>query len=94
MYSSMRTHAVLEQGGVTAKLVDHEAMDHRRVLRVDDELRPRQARDHAAPVDIADEHHGHVRCPRKAHVRNIAAPEVHFRCGPRALDDDEIGFPR
>src|SRR3546814_7108006 len=58
--------AVLEQGGIAPELVDQEALDHRRVGRVDHRLRPGDGRDHAAPVDVAHQYHRHAGGPRKA----------------------------
>ncbi len=50
-----------------------------------------QARDHAAAVDVADEHDRHVGGARKPHIGDVVVPQVHFRGAARAFDQHEVG---
>ena len=54
-------------------------------------MRADERGDDAATVDIADEHDRHVGPRRKAHIGDVARPEIDFGRRPRALDDDEVG---
>ena len=58
--------------GSPRKLVDDEAADHRGVRRVEHRLGADEARDDAAPVDVAHEHHGHVGGAGEAHIGDVA----------------------
>ena len=51
----------IEQGSVAAKLVDDKAGDHRGVLGIEHRAGADDLRDHAAPVDVADQDHRHIR---------------------------------
>ena len=76
---AMSLHAVVEQRRVAAELVDDEARDHRRVGRIDHRLGADEAGDHAAAVDVADQHDRHVGRARKAHVGDVAGAQVDLR---------------
>lgn len=47
--------------------------------------------DDPAPVDVADENDGNAGLGRKAHVGDVAGPQVDFGRRPRTLDNDEVG---
>ncbi len=64
-------HAGGEQRRVAAEFVDDEAADQRGILRRDHGLGADQARDHAAAVDIADQHDRHIGGARKAHIGDV-----------------------
>ena len=85
-------HAALEQGRIAAEAVDDEAADHRSVRLVEHGLGADEARDDAAPVDVAHEHHGHVGGAGETHIGDVAGSQVHFRRRARAFDEDEIGL--
>jgi hypothetical protein len=55
-----RLHAVVEQRGIAAEAIDDEAHDHVGILGIDHGLRTDQTCDHAASVDVAHQHDGHV----------------------------------
>ena len=59
--------------GVAAKLVDQEAADQRGVGGIEHRLGADQAGDHAAAVDVADQHHRHVGGARETHVGDVVA---------------------
>ena len=47
--------------------------------------------DDAAAVDVADQHDRHVGAGGKAHIGDVARPEVYLGRRPCTLDDDEVG---
>ena len=55
--------------------------------------RAEQVREDAAPVDVADDEHRHLRAPRQAHVRQVGGPQVDLRRGAGALTDDDVVPP-
>jgi hypothetical protein len=87
-------HAIGEQRGIAAEAIDDEADDHRGISRIDDGLRADDAGDHAAAVDVAQQHHRHVGGAGEAHVGDIRRAQVHFRRRARALDQHQIGLGR
>ena len=87
-------HAVGEQRRIAAEAVDDEAHDHRRIGRIDHGLRADEAGDHAAAVDVAQQHDRHVGGARKAHVGDVRGAQVHLGGGARAFDQHEVGFGR
>ena len=86
-------HAAGEERRVAAKPVDDEAAHERRVLRIDDNLRADDLRDHAAAVDIAHEHDRNACGAREAHVGDVVGAQIDFGGRSRALDHNEIGLP-
>ena len=87
-------HAVGDQRRIAAEAVDDEARDHGVVGRVDDGLRADEAGNHAAAVDVAHQHDGHVGGAGEAHVGDVGGAQVHFRRRARALDQHEVGLAR
>ena len=88
-------HRVGKQRGIAAKLVDDEAADQRGVGGIDHRLGADEARDHAAAVDVADQHHRHVGGARKAHVGDVVRAQVDLRGAAGAFDQHEVGlFPQ
>eukprot|EP01136_Pigoraptor_vietnamica_P026946 Opistho-1_new@82592 len=82
--------AVREQRRVAAELVDDEAADHRGVLGIDHRAGADHRCDHAAAVDIADQHHRDAGGPREAHIGDVACAQVDLRRRSRALDHDDV----
>ena len=64
-------HARGKQRRIAAEFVDDEAADQRRVFRRQHGLGADEARDHAAAVDIADQHHRHVGGAGKSHIGDV-----------------------
>ena len=60
-----QVHAIREKAGVATKLVDEKAAHHVGVGRIEHRMRADEARDDAAAIDVADQHHRHIR-PRAA----------------------------
>ncbi len=85
--------ALIEQRRIAAELIDDETLDEARVRRVQHCLRPRDAGDDAAAADVTDEHDRHVGGARKAHVGDVAAPQVDLRrrAGPFDQHDVRLG---
>ena len=83
-------HPVIEQRGVTPKLVDHEAPDRRRIPRRQHSLCTGQAGDHAALVDVADQAHGNFDPPCESHVGDVAGPQVDFGGAAGPFHDDQF----
>ncbi len=52
---------------------------------------PTRLRDHAAAVDIADQHHGHVGGPGEAHIGDVAGAQVDLGRAAGPLDQHEVG---
>ena len=50
-----------------------------------------QAGDHAAAVDVADQHHRHIGRLGKAHIGDVAGAQIDLGRAPRALDQDDVG---
>ncbi len=69
-------HAVGEQLGVAAELVDEEAADEGGVASIDHRLGADEACDDASTVNVADEHHRHVRRAGKAHIGDVVGAEI------------------
>jgi hypothetical protein len=82
--------AVLEQRRIAAELVDEEAADHRRVPGVDHGAGADDRGDHAAPVDIADQHDRHSGGAREAHVRDVAGAQVDLGRRAGAFDHHQV----
>ena len=81
---------LVEQRRVTAELVDEERDDPVAVGRGQDGMGADELRDHAAPVDVARQHDGHIGGFGKAHVGDVARPQVHLRRAARPFDQNEI----
>ena len=85
-------HAGREQGGVAAELVDHEPHHRGGVGGVQHRMGADHLGDHAAPVDVAEQHHGHGSGARKPHVGDVARPQVDLGGAAGALDQHEVGL--
>ena len=59
---------------------------------VDHRLGADQARDHAAAVDVADQHDRHVGGARKAHIGDVVGAQIDFGRAAGALDQHDIGL--
>ena len=53
-------------------------------------MRPNEARDDAAPVDVPNEHDRHTGCLRKSHVGDVAGSQIDLGGTSGALDEDDI----
>jgi hypothetical protein len=53
-------------------------------------LRADDLGDDPAPVDIARQHHRHLRSAGKAHIGDVSAAQIDLRRAARALHDDQI----
>ena len=84
-------HAVGEQAGVAAELVDDEADDGRRVLRRERRLHSENLREYAAAIDVADKRDRALRRAREAHVGDVALAQVDLRRAACAFDQHQIG---
>src|SRR5262249_3005938 len=51
-----------------------------------------EARDHAAAVDVADQHHRHVGSTGKSHVGDIVEAQVYLRRAACTFDENNVGF--
>ena len=51
---------------------------------------PTETRDHAAAIDIADQHHRHIGGARESHVGDVVGPQVDFRSAAGALDEHDV----
>ena len=49
-------------------------------------------RDHAAALDVADEHDRHIGAPRKTHIGDVVGAQVDLGRAAGAFDQHEIGF--
>ena len=87
-------HSGREQRWIAAKLVDEKSADQGGVGRIDHRLRPDEARDHPAAVNVADQNYRHLRGPGKAHVGNVVRAQIDFRCAAGALDQDQVRLER
>ena len=88
----MLLHAGGKQRRVAAKFVDDEAANQRRVFGREHRLGADQARDHAAAIDIADQHYRHVGGARESHVGDVVGPQVDFRGATGTLDEYDVGL--
>ena len=82
----------IEQPGIAAEFIDHEAGDHRRIRRVQHRFRPNQAGDDTAALDIGNDDDRNVGCTGKPHVGDVVAAEVDLRGAARAFDQHKVGI--
>ncbi len=61
----------IEQAGIAPELVDDVALEPRLLRRLEQAVGPDQGRDHAAPVDVADQHHRQVGRLGEAHIGDV-----------------------
>ena len=85
-------HPRSKQVRIAAELVDDEAADQRRVVGRQHRLGADEARDHAAAVDVADQHDRHVGGAGKTHIGDVVRPQIDFRRAAGAFDQHEIGL--
>ena len=84
----------LEQPDIAAELVDDIALDSG-LLGLGQQRQSADDRgQHAAAIDIADQHHGHIRCLGKAHIGNVAGAQSDLGRRTGALDQHQIGLGR
>ena len=65
---------VIEQGRIASELVDDIAFEMRACSPGSSSAWvPTKRRDHAAAIDVADQHHGNIRSLGKAHIGDVAS---------------------
>ena len=84
---------LLEQRRIAAELVDQVALEPRALSRLEQGVRADQRRDHAALVDVADQHDRQIGRFGKAHVGDVMRAQVDLRRAAGALGQDQIGIP-
>ena len=92
--SRHRREALVEQSGIAAKLVDDEAADARALVRLQHQMRAGKTGDHAAAIDVADQHHRHIGRGGKSHIGDIAGAQIDFGRTAGAFDQYDIGLAR
>ena len=86
-------HAGREQGRIAAEFVDQEAGDRGSVGGIDHRFGADQLSDHAAAVDVTDQHHGHAGGAGEAHVGDVVrAWRLTSASTAGTLDQDDVGF--
>ena len=81
---------VVEQPGIAAELVDQIAMQALPLGRLQQRMRAHKGRDHAAALDVADQHHGQIGRLGKAHIGDVALAQVDLGRAAGTLDQHEI----
>ena len=81
---------VLEQRRIAAELVDQIALETRPLGRLEQRVRADQRRDHAALVDVADQHDRQIGRLGKAHVGDVVRAQVDLRRAAGTLGQDQI----
>ena len=81
---------VVEQRRIAPELVDQIALEPRPLGRLEQRVRADQRRDHAALVDVADQHDRQVGRLGEAHVGDVVRAQVDLRRAAGALGQDQI----
>ena len=84
--------AAVKQSDIAAKFVDDEALEERLLGGRQQCPGADQAGNHAAPVDIGDQKHRHIRGQGEPHIGNIVFAEIDLGGAAGAFDDDKIGL--
>ena len=63
--------AIIKKAGIPTKHIDEKCANLAAICIIQHILRAHDLRDHAATIDVATQHHGHISRLRKPHVRNI-----------------------
>ena len=79
-----------QQVDVASELVDHEPADQRPVGGVEQRDGAVERGEHAAPVDVADYHHGQRELLGQTHVHVVASPQVDLGGRSGALGHDHV----
>ena len=87
-----RRDPVGEQRHVAAHAVDQEAADHRRIASLENRMGTDDAGNDPAAVDVADQHHRHVRGAGKPHVGDVVGAQIDFRGRSRPLHQHDVSF--
>ena len=85
-------NGAVEQADIAAEFVDHIALEQLLFVVGQDGVRARNTGDHAAPVDIADQHHWRLRCQCKTHIGDIAGAEIDLGRAAGAFHQNNIGI--
>ncbi len=83
-------HPLGKQRRVSTKLVDRKGFDPVAIFVRKDSMSADELRDHAATVDVANQHNGNIRGLRKAHIGNITRPQVHLGGRSGTFDNHQI----
>ena len=86
--------AIFEEFHVAMELVDDEALEALPVVFIKDGQGADDGGDDAAPVDVAHEESWNIDGPGKAHICQIAIPQIDFGGAAGTLHDDEVGLRR
>ena len=81
-----------EQGDVAPELVDQVAHQAISFAIRNEGVRAHDRGDHAAPVDVADQHHRHVGGLGEAHVGDVVGAQVDFRGAARTLHQNDVAL--
>ena len=84
-------HRIGEQCGIATKFVDDEPAYQACVLGLDHRFGADDAGDHAAAVDITDQHNRHIGRLREAHIGDVVGTQIDLGGAAGALDQYEIG---
>ena len=85
---------VVEERWITAEFVGDITFYEPLLIRLEQCHRADELGDDAAPLDVAGEDDGHVRSSRKAHIGDVAGPEIDLGRAAGAFDDHEVGRHR
>src|SRR5262249_12053623 len=83
-----------EQCGIAAKLVDEKAAYPIAIFRGENCMCADETGDHAAAVDVADEHGGGTCRFSTDHIRDIPFTQIGFRRAAGTLDQNEVAPAR
>jgi hypothetical protein len=75
---------------ITPELVDEKCLYARTLGWFEHGMRPDEARDHAATIDVACQHDGDVGGLRETHIGDVAGPQVDLGRAACPLDKDEV----
>ena len=84
-------HRIGEQCGVATKFVDDEPAYQACVLGLGHGFGADDASDHAATVDVADQHDRNIGSSGKTHIGDVVGTEIDLGGAAGALDQHEIG---
>jgi hypothetical protein len=69
-----------------------EATDERGIGRIDHRFGSDQACDHAAAIDVADQHHGRIGGACKPHIGYVVGAQIDLRGAAGAFDEHDVGL--
>ena len=81
---------IIEQSRITPELVDQIAFQTLALAWLQQQVGAHEGRDHPATLDVADQHHRQIGGLGKAHVGDVARPQIDLGRTPRPLDQHQI----